>query len=88
MEEEEEGFEGVERIFEFLFGQEVLRGAVEGEEAVVFGVEDVVEAGGLGAEAFGEALAGQGGEFAEGGDAPELEEVGVGELEAGTWKLE
>jgi hypothetical protein len=88
LEQEEERVEGFERVFEFLLGLVVLRGAVEIEEAVVFAVEDVVEAGGVGPEAFGESLARQGGELVEGGDAPEMEKVGVGKWEPGARKLE
>ena len=76
LEEEEEGFEGVERVVELLLGVIVRGRAVESEEAVVLAVQDVVQAGGVGTEAFGEALAGEGGKFAEGGDAPELEQIG------------
>ena len=75
--EEEERFEGFESVFEFAGDLEVLGWAVESEEAVVVAVQDVVQAGGFGAEAFGESLAGKGGEVAEGLDAPELEQFEV-----------
>ena len=87
-EEEEEGFEGFEGILEFPGAVEVLGGAVEGEEAVVFAVEDVVEAGGFGAEAFGESLAGEGGKVAEGVDAPEKKKFGIQNAECGSGSVE
>ena len=77
MQEEEERFEGLERVVEIAGGVEVLRGTMKGEEAVVFAMEDVVEAGGFGAETFGEPLAREGGEVAEGVEAPEVEELVV-----------
>jgi len=74
-EEEEKRFKGVERVVEVAGGPVVLRRAVEAEEAEVFAVEDVVEAGGVRTETLREPLAGEGGEIAEGGEAPERQQV-------------
>lgn len=73
VQEKEERFESFERVLEFLCELELLCGTMEGEEAVVFAVQDVVQAGGIRAEAFGEALAWEGGEVTESLDAPEVE---------------
>jgi len=73
--EEEEGFEGFEGVFEFLRDLEVLGRAVESEEAGMLAVQDIVQAGCFGTEAFGEALARESGEIAEVLDTPEMEQV-------------
>jgi len=77
--DEEDGFMVFDRGFEVVLDAVVVEGAVEGEEAVVFSVGDVVEAGGFGAESFGETLAGKVGEVLEGFEAPEVKDLGVGE---------
>jgi len=76
--DEEERFVAVDGWFEVMLDLVVGGGAVELEKAVVLLVEDVVEAGEVGAEAFGESLAGKLGEVAEGLETPELENPGVG----------
>lgn len=75
MEEKKERFQAVERVFELVGEVKFGGGTVEGEEARVFAMEEVVEAGDVGAEAFGESLAGKSGEVAQRMDAPEAEEV-------------
>jgi hypothetical protein len=75
--EKEEWFEGFESVFEFLCDLEMLRWAVQGEEAMVFAVKNVVQASGFGTETFGEPLARKSGEVAQGADTPEVEEVEV-----------
>lgn len=79
--DEEDGFEVVDGGLEDVACGVVGGGAVEGEEAVGFAMEDVVEVGHFGAESLGEALVGKFGEVGEVGDAPELEggELGDGE---------
>ena len=46
--------------------------------SVMFGVEDVMKLGDLGAESFGEILSWEEGEIGEGVEAPELEKFQVG----------
>jgi hypothetical protein len=86
--EKEKRFEGFEGVFEFLCDLEVLGRAVEGEEAVVFAVQDVVQACGLGAETFREPLAGESGEVSQGLDAPEVEEVGGGSIQCTVYSIQ
>ena len=70
VEEEEEWFEGFERVLKVVADAEVLFRAVELEETLVFAVQDVVEECDLGAQSFGETLAGKGGEVAKGAETP------------------
>jgi len=76
--DEEDGFEVGEGGFEVVAGRVVRGRAAEFQEAVFLSVEDVVEVGELGAEAFGEALTGEGGEIGEGEYAPEAEDFRAG----------
>lgn len=78
---EEEGFVVGDRGLELMGDAVVVAGAVELEEAVVFTEGDIVEAGEVGTEALGEALAREFGEVGEGFEAPELEDLGVWEGE-------
>ena len=77
-EKEEEGVEAVERVVEVEVLAVVFGGTVEGEEAVVLAGGDVVEAGGLDAEALVEVGTGKGGEIGDGVEAPGGE--GLGEV--------
>lgn len=54
---------------------------MEFEEAGAFFVEDIVKSGKIGAEAFGESLAWQGGEISEGVKSPEEEDFEIFESE-------
>jgi hypothetical protein len=75
VEEKKERFQAVERVFEFVGEVEFGGRTVEGEEAWVFAMKEVVKVGHVGAEAFGESLAGKSGEIAQRMDAPEAEQV-------------
>ena len=77
-EKEEKGIEAVEGVVEVEMLAVIFGGTVEGEEAMVLTGGDVVEAGGLGAEAFVEVGAGEGGEVGDGVEAPSGE--GLGEV--------
>jgi hypothetical protein len=79
--DEEDGFMVVDRGLEIVMDAVVIERAVEGEEAVVFAVGDVVETGEFGSESLGEALAGKVGEVLEGFEAPEVKDLGVREGE-------
>jgi len=80
--DEENGLMVFDWGLEIVLDAVVVEGSVEGEEAVVFAVGDVVEAGEFGAESFGEALAGKMGEVLEGFEAPEVKDLGVGKRES------
>ena len=69
-EKEEERVEGVERMIEVEVLAVVFGRTVEGEESVVLAGGDVVEAGGLSAEAFVKVGAGEGGEIGDGLKSP------------------
>lgn len=92
--DEDDGFVVFDRGLEVVLNAVVVEGAMEGEEAVVFAVGDVVEAGEFGTESFGEALTGKVGEILEGFEPPEVEDRGVregegfGEGEIGDEELE
>lgn len=76
-EKKEKRFQSLEGILEFLGELVVLGRAMESEEAVVFAVEDVVKASDGRTEAFGQSLAWELGEIAEGLEPPERKEFGV-----------
>lgn len=76
-EQKEKRFQGFEGILELLGELVVLGRAMESEEAVVFAVEDVVKASDGRTEAFGQPLARELGEIAEGLESPERKELGV-----------
>jgi len=63
--------------FELVLGAVVVEWSMEGEEAVVFPVDDVMKSGQFGAESFGEALPGKVGEIVQGFESPELEDFEV-----------
>ena len=75
--DEEERFKALEGMFKFAGYGELLWGAMQVEETVVFAVQNVVEAGHPGAESFCESLAWEGGEGSQGVDAPELKEFRI-----------
>ena len=74
----EKGVEAVEGVVEVEMLAVVFEGTVEGEKAMVLTGGDVVQAGRLGAEAFVEVGAGEGGEVGDGVEAPSGE--GLGEV--------
>ena len=76
-EDEEERFESFERMFQFAGHGEFPGWALQGEEAVVLPVQDIVGLGCLRAEPFPESLARKGGKAPESLDAPEAKEISV-----------